>query len=110
MLGFNHQKVGFRSKPKRYRNRNVIEPIETEPIEGTVYVTRSSVQHGLWALKTEATWKPTYRTMLKSDRLNRDLPLQRMGLAPRGFELLKAMRMFERYCGVLRRFAMKKPR
>ena len=44
-------KRGFRSKPKGYRTER----------KRNVYVTRSSVQHGLRALKTDATSNPKYK-------------------------------------------------
>ena len=55
----------FGSKLKRYRtdrNRNV-------------YVTRNSVRYGFWALNIKAVSKPKYRTVSKSHRSDRDLPL-----------------------------------
>ena len=57
--GLQSPKEGFRSKPKRYRtdsNRNDC-------------VITSSVQHGLWALKTEAISKPRYRAVIEIEKI-----------------------------------------
>ena len=63
-LGFNRQRGVFGSKPKRYRTDR----------DRNVCATRSSVRHGFWALKIQATSKAKCRTMSKWSRSNRDKP------------------------------------
>ena len=82
-------KGGVRSKPKRHRaNRNqngyanniyINIYIKRDHIYIYIYVTcvaryRQRVQHGIWAPKIETISKPTYGTMLKSNRSNREYP------------------------------------